>query len=51
MDVAGNKARLSYLVEYFAADDLDRYLDECRGLFEYDGRLEYMELMSSGQRA
>ena len=39
--------RFAYLVEYVAADDVDRYRLSCPGLFDYDDRWRFMEHIES----
>jgi phytanoyl-CoA hydroxylase len=47
LDVRCPEERLSYLVEYFAAEDFARYRESCAGLFDYDERWRFMEPIQS----
>ena len=50
-DVRSTRERLSYLIEYFVAEDYDRFRNSCSGLFDYHERWRYMEpIQSSGER-
>lgn len=46
-EVHSARERLSYLIEYFAAEDYGRFRQSCSGLFDYDDRWRYMEPLQS----
>lgn len=47
LGVRSNRQRMAYLVEYVAAENLDRHRETCPGLFDYHDRWQYMEPIRS----